>query len=268
MGRVRASGQAFPKLFAFFAQDSSSWKTSQPSEGVDSPEYSQTFPRSGMTRAGRAYELLTSVLPTQETDGSFSRSPRFPTPTLPTPTARDWKSGASNLHGTNSRPLNEVVLVLKTPTANLGRNGAPQHPDKRKGGGHGPTLDDELAFLVPYSDSIRRDGGCGDESEPEGWDEPSDGCHSPAEWWGDYLPRIRLWEQLLGRPAPAPTEIGPRGGVRLAAPFAEWLMGLPDGWVTAVPGLSRASQLKAIGNGVVPQQAYAAFKSLLEGQAK
>jgi DNA (cytosine-5)-methyltransferase 1 len=27
----------------------------------------------------------------------------------PTPTARDWRSGASNLHGVNARPLNEVV---------------------------------------------------------------------------------------------------------------------------------------------------------------
>ncbi len=29
----------------------------------------------------------------------------------PTATARDWKSGESNLHGTNARPLNEVVLI-------------------------------------------------------------------------------------------------------------------------------------------------------------
>lgn len=29
--------------------------------------------------------------------------------TWPTPTARDWKSGASNLHDKNCRPLNEVV---------------------------------------------------------------------------------------------------------------------------------------------------------------
>lgn len=29
----------------------------------------------------------------------------------PTPTGRDWKSSASNLHGTNSRPLNEVMRL-------------------------------------------------------------------------------------------------------------------------------------------------------------
>lgn len=32
-------------------------------------------------------------------------------------------------------------------------------------------------------------------------------------------------------------------------------MGLPAGWVTDVPGLPRNAQLKALGNGVVPQQA-------------
>lgn len=40
-------------------------------------------------------------------------------------------------------------------------------------------------------------------------------------------------------------------------------MGLPDGWVTEVPGLSRNEQLKALGNGVVPQQAAAAVRHIL-----
>lgn len=45
--------------------------------------------------------------------------------------------------------------------------------------------------------------------------------------------------------------------------FVEWCMGLPEGWVTGVPGLSRNQQLKALGNGVVPQQAGMALKQLL-----
>lgn len=40
-------------------------------------------------------------------------------------------------------------------------------------------------------------------------------------------------------------------------------MGLPDGWVTDVPNLSRNDMLKALGNGVVPQQAAAALRILL-----
>jgi DNA (cytosine-5)-methyltransferase 1 len=39
-------------------------------------------------------------------------------------------------------------------------------------------------------------------------------------------------------------------------------MGLPAGWVTDVPGLPRNAQLKALGNGVVPQQALLALRLL------
>jgi DNA (cytosine-5)-methyltransferase 1 len=74
---------------------------------------------------------------------------------------------------------------------------------------------------------------------------------------------IRRWERCLGRPAPAPTEPGSKGQPRLSPAFVEFLMGLPAGWVTDVPGLSRNDQLKALGNGVVPQQAAAAVRFLL-----
>ncbi len=40
-------------------------------------------------------------------------------------------------------------------------------------------------------------------------------------------------------------------------------MGLDAGHVTDVPGLTRTQQLKALGNGVVPQQAEAALRALL-----
>ncbi|WP_406088171.1 hypothetical protein [Streptomyces virginiae] len=44
-------------------------------------------------------------------------------------------------------------------------------------------------------------------------------------------------------------------------------MGLPAGHVTDVPGLSRTAQLKALGNGVVPQQAAHAIRTLLASTA-
>lgn len=74
---------------------------------------------------------------------------------------------------------------------------------------------------------------------------------------------MRRWEAISGRPAPSPTEAGPKGAQRLSPAFVEWMMGLPEGWVTDVPGLTRNEQLKALGNGVVPQQAAAALRSLL-----
>ncbi|MFJ7023223.1 hypothetical protein ACIQUW_33165 [Streptomyces sp. NPDC101117] len=42
------------------------------------------------------------------------------------------------------------------------------------------------------------------------------------------------------------------------------MMGLPAGHVTAVPDLTRTQQLKALGNGVVPQQAAVALRLLVD----
>ncbi|OJU39712.1 MAG: hypothetical protein BGN97_00385 [Microbacterium sp. 69-10] len=76
--------------------------------------------------------------------------------------------------------------------------------------------------------------------------------------WGEYEPAVRLWE-LITRPAPAPTlPNGKNGNHRLAAVFPEWMMGYQLGWVTDI--LGRNPAIKACGNGVVPQQAYAALE--------
>ncbi|WP_245573446.1 hypothetical protein [Amycolatopsis benzoatilytica] len=48
----------------------------------------------------------------------------------------------------------------------------------------------------------------------------------------------------------------------LAPAFVEWLQGLEPGWVTGLP-LPRTAQLRALGNGVVPQQAAHAIGLLL-----
>ena len=50
---------------------------------------------------------------------------------------------------------------------------------------------------------------------------------------------------------------------KLNAKFVEYMMGLPGGWVTDLD-LSRSQQLKMLGNGVVPQQAYYALELLHE----
>lgn len=83
------------------------------------------------------------------------------------------------------------------------------------------------------------------------------------EDFGQYAPAVKRWEDTTGNAAPPPTELNTKGKPRLNAAFAEWMMGLPEGWVTSPEiGLTRAQQLKAIGNGVVPQQALAALQEL------
>jgi DNA (cytosine-5)-methyltransferase 1 len=83
--------------------------------------------------------------------------------------------------------------------------------------------------------------------------------------WGCYGPAICRWEQRLRRRAPFPAEPGSRGRYRLSPDFAEWLMGLPAGWVTGVPGLPHAAKIRALGNGVVSRQAAAALQVLIPG---
>jgi hypothetical protein len=86
-------------------------------------------------RNGSAYRRPTSARPTSA--GASSSSPG-----LPTPRARDWKNGGKD-------GLDESLRLLKTPTSQLAVNGGSQHPDKRKAGGHGPTLADEVEHLLP-----------------------------------------------------------------------------------------------------------------------
>jgi len=82
--------------------------------------------------------------------------------------------------------------------------------------------------------------------------------------WGQFAPAIERWEQIIGRPAPSPTKTDGRDGShRLSSLFTEWMMGVPEGWITGV-GLSRNDELKACGNGVVPAQAELALRMLLE----
>ena len=76
--------------------------------------------------------------------------------------------------------------------------------------------------------------------------------------WGGYQNAITRWERLT-RKCPIPFD----DENRLSPLFVEWMMGLPIGLVTDT-ALSRTQQLKALGNGVVPQQAAHALKLLLQ----
>ena len=81
--------------------------------------------------------------------------------------------------------------------------------------------------------------------------------------WGKYAPAIERWARAIHREPPPPTEPGKKGGRRLSPKFVEWMQGLPAGHVTNVPGISNNDQLKALGNGVVPQQVAATTRAFL-----
>lgn len=92
-------------------------------------------------------------------------------------------------------------------------------------------------------------------------------CSAPDVDWAGYRPAIERWERIIGRRAPTPTVLGKRGNPQLSAVFVEFLMGLPAGHVSGVPGLSRNAQLKLLGNGVVPVQAAHALRLMLTASA-
>lgn len=85
----------------------------------------------------------------------------------------------------------------------------------------------------------------------------------PEHGWGKYAGAVAGWEPVAGREPPAPVVLSPRGNRRLAPVFVEWVMGLPEGWVTRVPVLTYRDQLTLLGNGVVFQQGAVALRELL-----
>ena len=62
--------------------------------------------------------------------------------------------------------------------------------------------------------------------------------------------------------APVPVLSGARGERVMNVELPEWLMGLPRGFVSGVPGLSRKDILKILGNGVCPLQGAFALEQL------
>ncbi len=76
--------------------------------------------------------------------------------------------------------------------------------------------------------------------------------------WAQFEAPIKRWEIVTGRTAPEPLI----DGQKLNPLFTEWLMGLPEGWITDI-GLSWTQEIKACGNGVVPQQAKLALERLI-----
>ncbi len=117
---------------------------------------------------------------------------------------------------------------------------------------------DRSATVAAHTDESGPQGRCGGGCECA--DQRTVGSHSVG--FGPYEAAIRRWEHTINRPAPAPTvPTGRNGGHRLSPAFVEWMMGLPEGWVTGT-GISHVAQLKALGNGVVPQQALLALQLL------
>lgn len=148
---------------------------------------------------------------------------------LPTPRATDGTKGGPNQRGSSGDLMlpSAIAQLLPTPTV----------MDSASSGGK------PLGVNVTLTDATVR----------------------LADTFGDYAKAIARQELAFGRPSPSPVEATGRGGAnRLSPVFDEWLMGLPEGWITDVPDITRNEALRLCGNGIVPQQMAEAVRWCLE----
>ena len=233
-------------------------------------EFAAAYPRG---EAGDFRARLRADEPAWRGRGQSARGDRQTL--LPTPRATDGTHGGPNQRGSSGDLMLPSAVAKLLPTPAVNDMGAGKTvgdwdawTDRMKaehgnGNGHGASLHIEALRLLPTPGVADSTGGhesrSGDRS-----DELLLKGIAKYDQWGDYAAAIARQEQAFGRPAPDPTETAPKGGRRLSCRFDEWLMGLPDGWITDVPGITHNETLKACGNGVVPQQAAAAIRWLLD----
>jgi hypothetical protein len=255
--------------------------------------FSETWPTSGMTLNGQVFALPMPAHRTTVSESSLLRSPK----------ASEGSGGAlgeaealrrGNTVGVRDQIMDLVAgqglkvsrqadNLLPTPTVvDMGGNKTPdeweawtdeQRAKHSNGNGHGASLNIEAVKLMPTPNTMdmlprrsdealaraRSKGGSSNLKDAEIVRNPADTID-----WGKFAPAVEAWGRLTGRPAPAPTKPdGKDDAHRLSSEFTEWMMGLPAGWITGV-GLSRNEELKACGNGVVPQQAELALRNLLD----
>ena len=215
-------GRSSLDLLARFDPASRSWKTCQASLVPGMDEFSETWPRSGMTLSGTAYPLPPSapltggtgsgLLPTTEASNtkavamrSGGRPPRNFMQTWPTPRANDAEK-RGQIDPTNARNgLPAAVKMWPTPTRHMHK---------------------EMGYPAEYGrNSIALGGAVKMFPTPAAGDDRDRGCMK--------MPVIQR-RATLGKQLNLSMVVDPDSG-SLNPDWVEWLMGFPIGW-TLVPG--------------------------------
>jgi len=180
---------------------------------------------------------------------------------MPTPRATDGTKGGPGQRGSSGDlMLPSAVTLLPTP---LRSDAGPRGGTTGYGMRDWARAHSEAQRLLPTPTSKDRDASGGNpHTTGTHGTTLTDATVRQPDRWGIYAAAIHRWENLT-RPAPPPTMLSRKGTPQLSPRFSEWMLGLPDGWVTDVPGLTRNDQLRILGNGVVPQQCAAALRWLL-----
>lgn len=217
---------------------------------------------------GQPWDMRRPATPRQTPGRRPHREPAGPglSTLMPTPTASDHEAGRHQ-DGTG-HSLTQAVQLLPTPVAQPSGNSPSEHLRKKPG----RERVTDLAIIV--ENNLLPTGGL--LPTPQAVNAAYSGAgygptlnevaNALAHTYGPYAPAIARWEKVTGRAAPPPTNPPRREGGKpqLSARFVEWMMGLPEGHVTGPDlDLSRERQLRMLGNGVVPQQAALAVRTLI-----
>ena len=248
------------------------WEHSTESQLLELSEpFLGTWQTSGTMLDGQVYELVMPERHTKDSEYSSQPTQAGGGQSLPTPTVSDQYT--SNLSSTQQKPgsMHSVTLaqvfhkrdLFPTPTTRDYKDGSEPHERD------GKVQTDTVARAVFNSGEVllgtpRTSSANGSTPKQVAAGAPKARIEDQVLLtnWGKFEPAIRRWEAIIGRPAPEPTKPdGKEGNHRLSSKFTEWMMGLPDGWITDI-GLKRNDELKACGNGVVPQQAELALSLL------
>jgi DNA (cytosine-5)-methyltransferase 1 len=269
--------------------------------------FSATWPTSGMTQSGVAYELVIQVPHINDSESLLLRTPLASeafggalgeaearkrgnsvqvrdqaleiaklqgykvsrkSANLPTPVAQDGSGAMTPEARANSGQgygpaLRDIKYLIGTPRGNAANSSQKQV----EAGAPKGRIEDQVKLFptLRASDGYeRRNQKTMDRIARDGGDMTMTTLARTTTDWGKFEPAIRRWETILDRPAPEPTKPdGKDNNHRLSSKFTEWMMGLPDGWITG-HDLKRNDELKLAGNGVVPQQAELALRLLLE----
>lgn len=162
----------------------------------------------------------------------------------------------------SQRTLSRIAPLLPTPNAWDGSRGPDLARANRPDSG-GMDLTTTVERLLPTPTAQDSSGSRRATARTDQW-KPNPGTTltdvAYADTFGEYAGAVTRHTMTMRRYPPAPTEPDTN---RLAPAFVEWMMMLPAGWVTDIPDITRAKRLRALGNGVVPLQAAAAYHRLL-----
>jgi hypothetical protein len=222
-GSARVFGASTPASFASFDPDTSSWRTSQLCLDGDLDEFSETWPRAGMTRNGTAYRLQ-PLAPLTKEIGSGS---------LPTPRANADRASRASVQreGHWSAPSLGQVVEIADGTLPREYDSWEQVPkgalDAAQKLGKWPT-----PHGMPKPGQHRRPGPSGNElgravnQAERQWPTPKAQPSGP-----DYARANR--EGSGGDDLATAVARGTPG--QLNPTWVEWLMGFPLGWTDLRP---------------------------------